>query len=254
MAPCRQREAGFRLRAYACQMASTAVFFLMAMAVSPALWLLFRLSAGTLPPRAGQRLLRRGFRAYTRCMRITGSLDLQVEGLEALQEARGTIFVANHPALLDAVILLSRLPPAACVMRASLRRNPALAGGALAAGYVTNDSGPAFVRQGLAKIAAGENLLIFPEGTRTVCRPVNRFKNGFALVAARSGAPVQAVLIDYRGTHLRKGVPLLATAQIPLRFAIRAGREFRPLPGESAPDFSARIERWFRASLEARDV
>jgi len=233
-------------------MAATIGFFLIAMVFSSFCWLLFRLSAGKIPPRTGQQALRMAFRSYTKWMRLTGSLQLEVEGLEALREARGTIFVSNHPALLDAVFLLSHLPPAACVMRANLRRNPALAGGALAAGYVTNDSGPAFVRQGISKIMAGENLLVFPEGTRTLNPPVNRFKNGFALVAARSGAPVRALLIDYRGSHLRKGVSLFAPARIPLHFSIRAGDEFRVLPGESAPDFSRRIEAWFRARLEDR--
>ncbi len=253
VAPYRRPAPGFRPWPYLCQMAATLGFFLAATVLSSFYWLLFRLLAGKIPPRTGQQVLRGAFRSYTRWMRFTGSLDLQVHGLEALREARGTIFVSNHPALLDAVLLLSLLPPAACVMRANLRRNLALAGGALVAGYVTNDSGPAFVRQGISKIEAGENLLVFPEGTRTLNPPVNRFKNGFALVAARSGAPVRALLIDYCGCHLRKGVSLFAPAQIPLRFSIRVGEEFRVWPGESAPDFSRRIEVWFRAQLDGRD-
>jgi 1-acyl-sn-glycerol-3-phosphate acyltransferase len=135
-------------------------------------------------------------------------------------------------------------------MRADLLRNPFLCGGALAAGYVTNDSGPGFVRQGIEKVRSGENLLVFPEGTRTLTRPLNRFKNGFALVAERTRVPVRTVVIEYDGTHLTKGVSLFTPATVPLRFTIRAGEIFQFEAGESVPEFSRRIEAWFRRELE----
>jgi len=249
-ADCRPGPAfQFRTAPYASQLAATLGFFAMGLTVSPLCWLAFRLSGGRIPSATGQRFLRRVFRLYMRWMQLTGTLRLDVRGLEPLGAAGGTIFISNHPSLLDAVFFLAHLPPAACVMRASLRRNPALAGGALAAGYITNDSGPAFVRQGIEKIQRGENLLVFPEGTRTVTPPVNCFQHGFALVAARTGAPVRAVAIEYAGVHLRKGVSLLAPAEIPLRFTLRAGPEFRRSPGESVPEFSRRIESWFRTHL-----
>lgn len=239
----------FRPLAYAAQLAATFGFFALGMLVSPLGWLAFRISGGRIPSRMGQLFLRQTFRVYVRWMQVTGTLRLDVRELGPLSDARGTIFVSNHPSLLDALFFLAHLPPAACVMRASLRRNPALAGGALAAGYITNDSGPAFVRQGIEKIRRGENLLVFPEGTRTISRPLDRFKHGFALVAARTGAPVRAVAVEYSGAHLSKGVSLLAPAEIPLKFTLRAGPEFRRGPDESVPEFSRRIEAWFRNHL-----
>lgn len=240
----------FRPLAYAAQLAATFGFFALGLFVSPLGWLAFWVTGGRLSPRIGQLFLRQIFRVYVRWMQITGTLRLDAQELEPLREARGTIFVSNHPSLLDALFFLAYLPPAACVMRASLRRNPALAGGALAAGYITNDSGPAFVRQGIEKILRGENLLVFPEGTRTICRPLDRFKHGFALVATRTGAPVRAVVVEYAGAHLSKGVSLLAPAEIPLQFTLRAGPEFRREPDETVPEFSRRIEAWFRKHLE----
>lgn len=238
----------FRPLAYVAQIASDAMFFLLAGLGSLPLWLAWKLAG--ISARDGQRVLRGLFRTHIWWMRATGMLRLEVSGFESLRDLRGTIIVSNHPALLDVEFLVGNLPPTACVMRADLLRNPFLCGCALASGYVTNDSGPGFVRQGIAKVRAGENLLVFPEGTRTLTPPVNRFKNGFALVAARTGAPVRTVVIEYSGRHLTKGVSLFSPAEVPLRFTIRAGETFQVDAGESAPEFSRRIEAWFRGELE----
>jgi len=234
---------------YIGQLVATAVFFVVGGMASPLLWVVSKVSCGTLSAESGQRILRRLFRFYVWWMKITGMLRIEAGGFDEIRNLRGTILVSNHPALLDAFFLLAHLPPAACVMRSGLLRNPVLSGSSLAAGYVTNDSGPGFVRQGIQKILAGENLLVFPEGTRTVSPPVNSFKNGFALVAVRTGAPVRALVVEYRGSHLTKGVSLLAPAEVPLRFKIRVGKIFQAGPGETARELSRRIESWYREEL-----
>ena len=60
---------------------------------------------------------------------------------------------------------------------------------------------------------------------------------------------MRTVVIEYRGTHLTKGVSLFTPADVPLRFTIRTGEIFHADPGETAPDFSRRIEAWFRKEL-----
>lgn len=251
-AGCQRRGAPFRLGTYTRQMLATLLFFTLGIVGSPAFWLLHKLAGRRIPVRTGQKLVRGLFRIFISGMKALGMLRLETQGLEALQDLRGTVIVSNHPALLDAFFLLANLPPAACVMRADLLRNPVMCGSALLAGYVTNDSGPGFVRQGIEKIRSGGNLLIFPEGTRTIDPPINRFKHGFAMVATRSQAAVQTVLIEYQGTHLSKGVSLFAPTAAPLHFILRAGERFLPFPGEAPPAFSRRIESWFREELSKR--
>ena len=246
----RPRPGHFRPGSYIRQMLATALFFALGIIGSPAFWILHAIAGRRITSRQGQKLVRGLFRIYVAGMRALGTLRIEVRGFEALQEMRGTVIVSNHPALLDALFLIAHLPPAACVMRADLLRNPAMCGSALLAGYVTNDSGPAFVRQGIEKIRSGGNLLIFPEGTRTIDPPLNRFKHGFAMVAVRSRAAVQTVVIEHRGTHLAKGVSLFSPAAIPLHFVLRAGERFLPEPEEAPREFSRRIEAWFRAELE----
>ena len=249
-AECPGRTGPFRPGSYCRQMLATALFFALGIIGSPAFWILHALAGRRIPARQGQKMVRGLFRIYIAGMRALGALQLEVRGFESLQEMRGTVIVSNHPALLDALFLIAHLPPAACVMRADLLGNPAMCGSALLAGYVTNDSGPAFVRQGIEKIRSGGNLLICPEGTRTIDPPLNRFKHGFAMVAARSQAAVQTVVIEHRGTHLAKGVSLFSPATMPLQFVLRAGERFLPEPEESPHEFSRRIEAWFREELE----
>ena len=238
---------------YMRQMASTGLFFFLGIVASPVCWILWKVAGNRIPASAGQKFNRWLFSLYLRGMRATGTLHLEARGMEALAEMKGTIIVSNHPALLDVLLLASLLPPTACVMRAGLLRNPALSGCALLAGYVTNDSGPTLVRQGIEKIRSEQNLLIFPEGTRTISGAVNAFKEGFALIAIRTGAPVQTILIEHPGHHLTKGVSLFSSAELPLRFTIRPGERFLPEPGESARAFSLRLETWFHDRLENSD-
>ncbi len=156
----------------------------------------------------------------------------------------------NHPSLIDAVILLSIVPNTVCIMRASLIESPFLGGAARLAGFVPNDKGPALIRHGIDKIRAGENLLIFPEGTRTVAQAINSFKHGFALIAKKTDAPIQTVFIEREGRYLSKGIALLSFARPPFRFRLHLGELFRAAPDESAQQLSARLERYFREHLE----
>jgi len=249
-AGCRSRTGKFQPGSYTRQILATILFFALGIIGSPAFWILHAIAGSVIPVRTGQKMVRELFRIFARGMSALGMLRLEVRGLEALQDLHGTVIVSNHPALLDAVLLLSQLPPAACVMRADLLRNPALCGSARLGGYITNDSGPAFVRQGIEKIRAGGNVLIFPEGTRTITPPLNRFKHGFAMVATRAQAAVQTIVIEYRGTHLSKGVSLFAPTEGPLHFVLRAGERFLPRQDETPPEFSRRVESWFRMELE----
>ena len=71
-------------------------------------------------------------------LRITGVMRLETQGLERLQRARGVLVLANHPSLLDVVVLLSAMPRATCVVKDEWWANPFIAGVVSAAGYIRN--------------------------------------------------------------------------------------------------------------------
>ena len=136
-------------------------------------------------------------------------------------------------------------------MKKTVLKNPFMGSSSRLAGYLPNDHGREFIRLGRDALRAGENLLIFPEGTRTVAWPVNPFKKGFALMAILADAPVQTVFIDMPVMYLGKRWKPWRTPVFPIRITIRVGRQFRPLPGQSAKAFGEEIETYFREMVGA---
>jgi len=204
-----------------------------------------------LPPAVGRRVGRaaiaRAYRLFWRVAGAGGMLRMDASSLDTLAEEPGLIVVANHPSLLDALMLVSRLPRAACVMKASLMRNPLLGPGARLARYIRNDSASGMVRRAVADLRQGGQLLMFPEGTRTTQTPLNPLRPGFALIAKLADAPVQAVFIDTSSPYLGKGWPLWRLPPLPIAFSVRLGGRFAPRADPAA--LVSEVESHFVAGL-----
>jgi 1-acyl-sn-glycerol-3-phosphate acyltransferase len=197
----------------------------------------------------GQRLIHRLFWIFVGYTRTTGLMEMDDSELSGLRGGKGLIVVANHPCLLDAVLMVAQMPRAVCLMKGSLARNIIFSGTARLAGYIHNKSSLGLVKKCEERLQEGTNLLIFPEGTRTVGGTLLPFKMGFALAAVSTGSPVQTVLITANSTCLGKGQPLFQLPTFPLRYALRLGERFLPEPGEDAKSFGARVENYFQEKL-----
>ena len=218
------------------------------------LWNAIALLLYPLLPRAtgralGRAAIARGYALFWWFARRSGLLRMDASALDAIADERGLIVVANHPSLLDALMLVARLPRAACVMKASLMRNPFLGPGARLARYIRNDSARGMVRLAVDDLRAGGQLVLFPEGTRTVHAPVNPFRPGFTLIAKLAGAPIQTVFIDTDSPYLGKGWPLWRLPPLPIVFTVRLGRRFAPSPDPMA--LLAEVQASFEAGARA---
>ena len=227
---------------------------LLVLAVTSAVFNLAAFALYPLLPRAtGRRLGRagisRGYNGYWRFARTFGLLRVQAQALDVLRDEPGLVIIANHPSLLDAMALVARLPRGACVMKASLMHNPFLAAGALLARYIPNDSAHGMVRQAVADLREGGQLVMFPEGTRTTRAPTNPFQPGFALIAKLAKAPIQTVFIDTRSPYLGKGWPLWRLPPLPIEFSVRLGRRFEPAADHEA--LTREIEAYFASAVVA---
>jgi len=204
-----------------------------------------------LPRAAGLRVGRAGiaigYRIFWAAARASGLLRMEASALRALADERGLVIVANHPSLLDALMLVAQLPRSFCVMKASLMRNPFLGPGALLARYIRNDHARAMVRQAVDDLRAGGQLVMFPEGTRTTGAALNRFQGGFALIARRADVPVQTVFIDTTSPYLGKGWPIWKLPPLPIEFSLRIGRRFEPEHDVDA--WVTDIERYMAANV-----
>ena len=204
------------------------VFGLMCLIWSGAAALLCHLLSEERGRVVGRRVTSYGFRCYLWVLEFTGAFRFDLRALDALREIGPLIVAPNHPSLLDAVMVVSRLPNAACVMKADLINNPIYGAAARLAGYIRNDDFIGGVTQAVEDLRAGGQLLLFPEGTRTTRQPVNRLKGGAPLVSKRSGVPIQTVLIETASPFLSKGWPLHRIPSMPVCYRLRLGRRFTP--------------------------
>ena len=182
----------------------------------------------------GRAGISRGYGLFWLIANGSRLLRMDASALDPLRDEPGLIVVANHPSMLDALMLVAHLPRSACVMKASLARNPFLGTGARLARYIRNDSALGMVRHAVADLKAGGQLVLFPEGTRTTQRPINPFRPGFTVIAKMAGAPIQTVIIDTRSPYLGKGWPLWRLPPLPIEFSVRLGRRFEPADDAAA--------------------
>lgn len=198
----------------------------------------------------GRRAIMAGFRLYLASLELTRGFRFDLKALDSLREQGPLIIAPNHPSLLDAVMILSRLPNVACILKAALMDNLLFGAGSRLAGYIRNDSPRGMIRESVEDLRRGSQLLLFPEGTRTTRSPVNAFKGGIGLIAARAGVPIQTVFIETNSAFLGKTWPLFRRAALPIRYSVRLGRRFDP--PANARVFMAELERYFDAELKAR--
>lgn len=212
-------------------------------------WLPFAMVLHPILPSAwgqwtGRRVAALGFRLYLRILSTLCACRFDLTELDSLRNAGPLIIAANHPSLLDAVLIVSRLPNAICVMKSSLMDNLLWGAAARLAGYVRNNGALAMIAGSREALAAGAQLVMFPEGSRTQRFPVDLFTPSLGLIARRSGKPVQAVFLEYSTPYLGKSWSLLRPPQLPLYCRARLGQRF-DAPTDHR-QFSADLEAYFR--------
>jgi 1-acyl-sn-glycerol-3-phosphate acyltransferase len=226
-----------------------ALFGLMSLSWSLAAALLHRLLPRRWGEPLGQRMMTALCRAFVSAMRRSGIIQCDLAALDRLRTGPGVIIAPNHPSLLDAVLVISRLPRVVCAAKAEIWDNPFLGGSARLAGFVRNDGAARLVRRAARQVAANRHFLIFPEGTRSTGQAPGDFKGGFALIAKKADAAVQTVFIESNSRFLGKGWPLFRKPAFPLVYRVRLGRRFT-MTG-SAQEFVRELSAYYRHELGA---
>jgi 1-acyl-sn-glycerol-3-phosphate acyltransferase len=199
--------------------------------------------------RWGRRLASASFRAYLRLLALMGACRFDLAALDVLQGGPALIIAPNHPSLLDAIMILSRLPDATCIMKADIVNSVFFGAGARLVGYIRNTPLRTMVQLSVADLRQGSSLLLFPEGTRTRRFPVGQMQGTTGLISKHAGVPVQTVFIETDSAFLGKGWSLLWTPKMPVTYRVRLGKRFEPA-GDTA-QFTADLERYFEAELQA---
>jgi len=151
--------------------------------------------------------IRKAFALFSWWGEFTGIFSVSVKGQEWMDLSRPKIIVANHPSLIDVVLLVAMLPDVDCIGKQPIFRNPFFAHIARTAQYIENADSEALIDQCVTRIKSGHSLLLFPEGTRSPIGALRRFNRGAAHVAIRSGADILPVVIRFSPPALLKGQP-----------------------------------------------
>lgn len=200
-----------------------------------------------LPRRLGQSVGRTmiswGFRIFLRFLTAFCACHFDLDEIDRLRDQGPLIVAANHPSLLDAVMIVSRLPNAVCVMKASLMDNLLFGAAARLARYIRNDVALEMILGARDELQEGAQLVLFPEGSRTVDFPFNASSPSVGLVSSRCKVDVQTLIIEFSTPYLGKAWPLFRRPELPLTCRVRLGRRFPP--PANIQTFTAELDAYF---------
>ena len=142
----------------------------------------------------GRRATTIFFKIFVSIMHCLGIVNLEPDNRENYRNLSSKIIVANHPSLLDVVMLISLIRNADCIVNAYLKRNILTA--AVRQLYIINsDELDDTLLSCTETLKQGNCLIIFPEGTRTPRSGKVLLKKGAARIALASGCSIVPVHI-----------------------------------------------------------
>jgi 1-acyl-sn-glycerol-3-phosphate acyltransferase len=150
-------------------------------------------------------------------LRLICGVTLELRGMERIPQG-ACVLACKHQSAFDTIVWLALLPDTAYVLKKELLAIPFYGWHARRVGMIPVDrsgGGPALrgmLRAAQAALAAGRQVVIFPEGTRTAPGERGRYQPGVVAIAGASDAPVIPVATDSgrvwgrRAFHKRPGV------------------------------------------------
>ena len=211
-----------------------------------------------------QRWILVSVRNMSRCfvwlMQAFGLFRLQTNAFESLP-AGGHLVICNHPTLIDVLLIAAHTDNLCCIVKTPLLRNPFTRSIVRLAGYISNQS-DTLLDDAAHALAAGRNLLVFPEGTRNTLEHQLEFKRGAANIALFANCPIVPVVIEISPRLLQKGQRWYQMPQQVAQVAVTAYPAFDPC-GKVDPErpitIQARqlnrfLEQFYRDRLAASDI
>ncbi|GAA4863649.1 lysophospholipid acyltransferase family protein [Saccharopolyspora cebuensis] len=175
----------------------------LAFAASCALAYVLGLVAAALRPPAARRLLGLWCRSALRA----AGIRVRIDGVG--EHSGPTLVVANHVSFFDGLAMLAAHPHLVGVGTHQSRSNPVLGRLFTRSGVIFVDGTdraaiPGMVRDVAAELAAGDSVLVYPEGAPRCREPGGPFRPAVFQAALDAGVPVQPVLTR---CVLRDGTP-----------------------------------------------
>lgn len=165
-----------------------------------------------LPWRARFALARVWARVLLGALRLLCRLDYRIEGIEHIPAGEACIALVKHSSSWETVAQAALLPPQVWVLKRELTWIPVVGWGIrlLRCIAINRGAGGAAVRQmieqGRERLADGQWIVVFPEGTRMPPGQTRRYGVGGAAVASETGARILPVAHDAGFYWPRRGL------------------------------------------------
>lgn len=199
-------------------------------------------------PEVARLYIHRGARLLFWTLQTIGLAQVKIDLTGCPSKA---VIIANHPSMLDAMLMLSALPNAVCIMKRPLLRLPIIGGFARRAHYIPQAEPPELLKAAKEVLATGASIIVFPEGTRSRGDEMGAFKRGAARLALEACSPIVPVSIVMSPVVLGPQWPFERPPKASIRYeAVRLAPtegEFASFQGEPAENIrteSMRLTRY----------
>ncbi|QUM76035.1 1-acyl-sn-glycerol-3-phosphate acyltransferase [Moritella sp. 24] len=196
--------------------------------------------------RTARKTVHYSFRFFIATMAFTRIFEFDLRDKAELAQRQGQLILANHPSLIDVVVLLSIIPNADCVVKAHLFSNPFIRGVIKNTGYISNADPESLLSACKSSLEQGNNLIIFPEGTRTVPGKEVVFQRGAANIALRCEVPITTVLINVTPTTLTKAESWYQIPSEKAKFTLQLTRNVPLISIAEATPMSKQVRHYCR--------
>jgi len=186
------------------------------------------------------------FKFFIAFMQFVGIFKFDLQQAQQLKALNGHLVMANHPSLIDVVVLISLIPNADCVVKTHLFNNMFLKGVVSNTGYISNADPAGLLADCEASLKAGNNLIIFPQGTRTKPEEDLRFQRGAANIAIRCQAQVTSVMLKVVPSTLTKNVPWYRIPKTKAHFSAMVVDHSPTLPENNVTQTSKDVRQYNR--------
>ena len=151
-----------------------------------------------------QKIIQISFFVFCEMMRISGVIGYKIVGAEKLKADRHCLIVANHPSLIDYVLITSQLKQSDCLVKEAIWKSPFMRGVVTSAGYIPNKDPETLLKNCKERLKKDHVLLIFPEGTRTTKGITPTLQRGAAQIAVKTESDLRVVHISVNPLFLTK--------------------------------------------------
>ncbi|NQV70622.1 MAG: 1-acyl-sn-glycerol-3-phosphate acyltransferase [Pseudohongiella sp.] len=182
-------------------------------------------------------------------LRLCCGVRYQVQGLENLPDTP-TVIVANHQSSWETILFYKLIFPVSPILKKELMRIPFWGWALRLLKPIAIDrskpreAGKSLLLQGVDRIAAGNSVIVFPEGTRVQYGTVKRFSRGAAKLAVAAKTPI--IPIAHNAGYCW---PARKFIKRPGLITVVIGKSVSTASGD-ASQLTVEVESWVRETVE----